>query len=98
MFHPDAGLNREEIIVTARHAFAEACEQARVSALPIPLEMKGLGKNQKGHIKLDHYCMGSKNAMALAKSMPLSEGLITTFSAAGNGIDDEVGAELVAWG
>ena len=66
--------------------------------MPIPLEMKGLGKNQKGHIKLDHYCMGSKNAMALAKSMPLSEGLITTFSAAGNGIDDEVGAELVAWG
>jgi len=85
----------QEIIVTARHAFAAACEQAQINALPLPLEMKGLGRTQQGHVRLDHYCLGSKAAMALAQSMPYSQGLIISFSAAGNAIDDEVGAELI---
>ena len=36
-------------------------------ALPLPLEVKGHGRHVQGHVQLDHYGMGNKLALALAK-------------------------------
>ena len=86
----------EQVEVTSRHTFAAYCEEAKVAPLPLPLEFKGIGRQAQGHVILDNYGMGSKLAMALATSMPFSDVPITTFSAVGNGIDDEVGGELIS--